>query len=620
MPNGADRVLAAAAADDVRVAGSRVTLTTGHYRLNREVQTQPGRVLVRDTLTNLTARPVGIIFSHRLAVERAQVKQAYLAGYTVSPPVTRALKTNPTAFADLGGLGQGLVGLDDVLIVQSQGGCIDNGLTLGSREFALGANASYTVEWAVYVIDSGDYYDLINDVRADEGRNGTTVQGTWVTPGALMSKRTKDSVPPPSYFDVRRPEYFCIPCLSWSTDDPTVSLEGIEFIEYPKERAAVRQVIDAVRAVRPKLKTMFHIAPNLYATNKPDARWFDSRLIGPDGKQTVYAYNYESGSYFTKERLAENWRWWSYYPAVDNAYGRALLDSVDVMMNEMGATGVFVDGALWDYGGGYSYDRFDGHTADIDPQTKTITRLKTAVPLLQQHAIAAWGRKIMERGGVVVANNAVPTRTFASQPFVFDREVSEGPEIHLLPTPCTLGNPAAIQGETDVYADVLAKLAWGNLYFYYGEPLGLQHELPPARMYPITVTDVRSGCVTGKERVVTMRNGVYGWPGERGLHLVYRYDRRGRRIGHDFVTTIDAAGARTAVKLDDGESAIVVKLPVTVESAAPVNAIVAHCDERTIDVSLHGHGPVRITSPDGKTRELSLRGEQKLSIQPGVAE
>jgi len=153
---------------------------------------------------------------------------------------------------------------------------------------------------------------------------------------------------------------------------------------------------------------------------------------------------------------------------VDNAYGRALLDSVDVMLNEMGVSGVFVDGALWDYGGGYSYDRFDGHTADIDPQTRTITRLKTAVPLLQQHAIAAWGREIMRRGGVVVANNAVPTRTFAGQPFIFDREVSEGPEMHLFPTPCTLGNPAAIQSEADVYADVLAKLAWGNLHFYYG--------------------------------------------------------------------------------------------------------------------------------------------------------
>jgi hypothetical protein len=304
---------------------------------------------------------------------------------------------------------------------------------------------------------------------------------------------------------------------------------------------------------------------------------------------------------------------------VDNAYGRALLDSVDVMMGEMGVSGVFVDGALWDYGGAYSYDRFDGHTADIDPQTKTITRLKTAVPLLQQHAIAAWGRKIMDRGGVLVANNVLPTRTFAGQPFIFDKEITEGPEMHLLPTPCTLGNPAAIQSETDVYADVLAKLAWGNLYFYYGEPLGLQHELPPARMYPITVTDVRSDCVTGRERVVTARDGVYGWPGERCLHLVYRYDRRGRRIAHDFVTTIDAAGARTAVDVDDRELAIVVKLPVTVDSAAPVNVLVSRCDERAIEISLHGHGAARITGPDGQYQELQLDGERKLTIRPGAA-
>jgi len=89
--------------------------------------------------------------------------------------------------------------------------------------------------------------------------------------------------------------YFCIPCLSWSTDDPTVSLEGIEFIAYPQERAAVRRVIDAVTAIRPHVKTMFHVAPNLYATNKPDEIWPDSRLIGPDGKQTVYDQLRNSG-------------------------------------------------------------------------------------------------------------------------------------------------------------------------------------------------------------------------------------------------------------------------------------------------------------------------------------
>lgn len=67
---------------------------------------------------------------------------------------------------------------------------------------------------------------------------------------------------------------------------------------------------------------------------------------------------------------------------------------------------------------------------------------------------------------MLVANNVLPTRTIAGQPFIFDREISEGPEVHLLPTPCTLGNPAAIQCEADVHDDVLAKLAWGNLYFY----------------------------------------------------------------------------------------------------------------------------------------------------------
>jgi len=138
-------------------------------------------------------------------------------------------------------------------------------------------------------------------------------------------------------------------------------------------------------------------------------------------------------------------------------------------------------------------------------------------------------------------------------------------------------------------------------------------------MYPITVTDVRSGCVTGRERIVTALDGIYGWPGQRCLHLVYRYDRRGRRIGHGFVTTVDSAGTRTAVDLNDRELAIVVQLPIAVESDQPVNAIVTRCDEQAIDISLHGHGPVRVTGPDGQTRERLLDGEQTLTVQFGAA-
>ena len=600
----------------VRVEGLRATLETAFYRLEREVQIAAtgGRVVVRDTFRNLTAQPVGIRFAHRLAWEPQQVNATWLAGQAVTTPHSRPLKTNPTAFADLGGTGVGMAALDDVLIVQSQGTRDEQGLSLGSLEFALAAQAEYTVEWAVYATSSGDYFDFINLIRADENRNSTTVTGTWTSPSRLMSKRTLEYVPPQAYFDVRRPSYFCIPCLSWSTDDPTVSLEGIEFIAYPRERTAVRQVLDAVRAARPQLKTMFHIAPNLYATNHPEQLWPDSRILGADGKQTVYAYNYDSCTYFTKERIVDNWRWWSYYPAVDNAYGQALLDSVPAMMEEMGASGVFVDGALWDYGGGYSYDRFDGHTADLDPETGEIVRLKTAIPLLQQHAIVRWGQAVHARGGVLIANNAIPTRTISSQPFIFDREISEGPEVHLLPTPCTLGNPGAIQSAADVHQDVLAKLACGNLYFYYGEPLELAHELAPARMYPITVTEVRAHCVTGRERIVTAQEGSYGWPADQQVHLVYHYDRRGRRVGHNFVTTIDASGARTAVRLSQDEIAILVKLPVRIVCAAPINARVNQLAGDAVEVQLSGHGSVLVTGPDGVEQSIQLDGEQVLKI------
>jgi hypothetical protein len=58
-----------------------------------------------------------------------------------------------------------------------------------------------------------------------------------------------------------------------------------------------------------------------------------------------------------------------------------------------------------------------------------------------------------------------------------------------------------------------------------------------------------------------------------------------------------------------------VKLPATVESAATVNAIVTRSAGDVLDVSLHGTGSVQITGPDGRTRELQLRGEQTLTLQ-----
>src|SRR5207244_1520115 len=109
-------------------------------------------------------------------------------------------------------------------------------------------------------------------------------------------------------------------------------------------------------------------------------------------------------------------------------------------------------------------------------------------------------KKFTLKGVTVVANNVVVTRTIGRLPIVTDREIVEGPVVHLAQSPIVLGNPTAIASEVDVYQDVLAKLRKGNLYWYYGERR-LTYPSVPAQMYPITVTEVGQGAVKGRERL-----------------------------------------------------------------------------------------------------------------------
>ncbi len=628
FPNGGDNKLVCAAAPDKggesewRVTAKRVAPSTWqvdargrHYAISRRVQCRASRILVADTITNTTDHPVGIILGNRLTVAGSRIDAAHLAGKKVTTPTANcALKICPTIFLAHSGLGVGMVALDDVFIVQSRGTFDGRGVTLGSNEFAIDAGASYTLEWAVYANATGDYYDFINAVRRDEGRNNVTVEGALAMIKGTQQKRDPSLVPDSRYFEVRNANCATVYCLAACTDDPTISLQSFEFVEYPKERERIRAMMDALRAVRPDIKGMFHVAQQLYSTNQPDRYFPDSRVVDADGKQAIYTYDYGNGAYFSRERYEEGWRWWIYYPTLDNSYGAALLDSADVMMDELGCRGVFVDGFLWGYGGEYTYNRWDGHSADVDPKTKTIARKKGSTLLLTQDAMIVYCRKIWGKGGVVIANNVIPTRTICSLPLIVEREIKEGPDVHLVPTPIALGNMTASRTEVGVYHDVLSKLRWGNLYFYYGEPKTLTYESVPKQMFPITVQEVHGGTVKGKERLVTMNSGVYGWAGDRSLHVAFRYDSRGHRVRPDFLTTVDASSVRTRVDLGQDEAAVVVRIPVRIESTAPVNVVVDRYDDQALSMTVNGRGTIEVHCSGQGAREFSLTGQRQIHI------
>ncbi len=573
----------------------RITAAGKYYRLVRCVAAEPNRVVVRDTITNKTGEPLGILVRNGLGSLAGVSGDRFVAGYRCGGEVIdRPVKTNPTLFVPGRDMGLGLVALDDVFIVQSLATTRGDSAALHTDTFALDKNASYTLEWAVYPTGSDDYYDFINQVRRDEGRNGT-VDGAmgFVTRGP----NDRRSIPTPADLAMRNLKYLLIHCLSYVADDPGISIEGIEFLDFPKERAMLKEQFAAIRRQSPGMKIAFHVAHSLYATNRPDQLFADSRVIDAGGKQAVYTTN--PGPYFSPERRAQGWNWYIYYPTLENSCGRAMLQSVDVMMDEIGADGPFMDGFMWAYGGDYTYDRWDGHTAQIDPKTKTIVRKMGSVLLLSQDALVAFCRKIRDKGGVVIANNSIMTRTIARETYILhERECFAGPEVHLASTPMALSLPSAIRGEPDVFRDVLDKLRWGNLYAYYEEGR-LTHPSVPAQMYPITFEELHAGYVKGQQRLITMHSGIYGWRGDRQLHYVYRYDSRGVPIPHAFLSTVDAAGVRTRVELAKDQCSVVTKIPVSIESAGPVNFRVDRYDGQGCDLVASGRGTATLVIRDG---------------------
>ena len=600
-PHGGENVLTPAATVQggpgwgvVLDAGAGVYRVTGegpHYRVERTISVHVDRVAVRDVVRNKTAEPLGIILRNQVVVEGREL-DPFLAG--TRGGAERDIKINPTVFLAGEGVGLGLIALDDVYVVQARGFCEDGRAGISSGNFALAAGAEYALEWAVYVNGTGDYYDFVNAVRRDEGRGGVTVEGGFAF-------HRIDRVPGRDYLDLRGIRYFSGPCLSNVIDDPSVSLEGIEFVEYPKVCDQLRRQFEGVRALDSSVKCMFHIAHALYATDRPDDLFPDSRLVDANGKQHVYGDGdgyYYSRSYFSKERLDAGWRWWIHYPTLENSFGRAMLRSVDVMMDRIGCRGAFMDGFMWTYGSAYTYDRWDGHSADIDPATKTITRKKGSVLLLSQGLLAEYVGRINARGGTLIANYPVFTRTIAREKMICDQECRVGPDIHLTHTPITLGRPARINSERDVYRDVREALSSGNLYFYYGEK-EITHPSVPKFMYPITIQDIRAGCVTGRERVVTMNSGVYGWPGDRDLHQTYLFDRQGVLAPHEFLTTVDAGGVRTDVRFGPEETAVVRRIPLALRAERPVNVLCEQYDAAGIRLILHGAGEGQLTVRDG---------------------
>jgi len=610
-PGGGDNLLAVADAPagtpewNVEVAQQdalswRVKASGRFYTIERSIRRLPHRVEVADRITNRTDEVLGVALANAIRTEG-------------KPILGVDLMRNWTLFVRGADHGLGLIALDDVYQCQHDMYHREGRAAIYTDRFGLDAGASYTIEWAVYPTATPDYYDFINAVRSDYGL-GLRLEGAW----CVLDRREP---PPPGEADaikLKRAKYLTIHISYRPPEDNGISIEGIEFLAYPGIVNVLKNIVADTRSRYPDAKVMFHVAHGLYATGKPREMFPDSLVLDERGEQRIYgpdSFDYY-GHYFSRERFDGGWRWWIFYPTMENSFGRAMLRAMDVMLDEIGADAMWGDGFFGGYARGYTYNAWDGHSVEMDPATKTVRRKIGNVTLLSLPVLRETCRKISSRGGLLFTNGEVGPRSFWNERYVSTCETGGADQqpiagLYLGPTVVALGDPTRIHSYQDLYEDMLSKLRWGCLYFWYGEREFANRETLVTHMYPITVTDIHSGWVRGEERIVTSVAGVFGWPGDRHLHQVIRFDRRGERVPNDAYSTCDGDGLRTDLPLRQKESAVLIRVPVEVETEHPINVLLTGYGPTGLEAILNGAGQAKLILKNG---ELAVTPGREFSI------
>jgi hypothetical protein len=174
------------------------------------------------------------------------------------------------------------------------------------------------------------------------------------------------------------------------------------------------------------------------------------------------------------------------------------------------------------------YSRWDGCSAILDPTTFAIKQKIGYIALLseefEKNLISDYAA---QRGLLVVANGAPTTRSRNRDAAMHMVETdSHGIEdtmrLHFT-TPLAYFYP----GRYDV-AYLRRLLERGALPWFTSpsDQLAITR-----RFFPITVQELRRGWIKGKERVITMNPGSYGWPGETYPYLIWRYAADGTLVG-----------------------------------------------------------------------------------------
>lgn len=495
------------------------------YSINRKIKLKETSILVEDEITNLTSEDMGIIFSNHINFKDIPLYYARIGGRTSQSLNNIINPQNPTIFYPMKNSGIGIVANDDVY--RNQGILfydLDKKITgIKDENFCLGPKKSYKISWSLYFLNSDDYYEFINLVRNDWGSNNITIDGPFYfinydgivgsTEDGLKklieSKNAKYIV----FWEVRTPN----PLSEYDNRKVVAMGTGILNPIFNEELKKVKLAVEKLKKISSDLKVSLYTHSFFISPEKADdTKYKDSWIVDREGKRAVSQYN--TKDYYNYQPV---------FPTLTNSYGKDYLKLIDWYLNDMG-----FDWIYWDESTGpgilgekdRTYNAWDEYSAIINPQTKKIEKKFAILPLICDDFIMEVYEKVKKKGGFILFNGAAATKSRLNLPSFVETQ-----DLILRSYNTHLNTPLAYGFGKPSMREIIDRLNYGTIYAR--THLDYQSDIV-TKFFPITIEEIHSGWIKGKERIITAKSGVYGWDGKYKARI-YLYNEKGECVNQN---------------------------------------------------------------------------------------
>ncbi len=517
-----------------------------YYTIERLVTRHGNYVHVKDMLTSLADKPIGVIHRTRLTADKRNGRQIMVSGLPVRTHTQIHSPENASVFLPAGQGGCGLVPNDDLLQFQALTYVVNGNCGLSDPSLVLQPRKSATLEFELYPVAKGDMFTFINNARDNWGLNGiVTAKGkramVWEKDSLeRLAKRWR------TYEDAIGQIYVNHFAGKTNTTPPrTICKWGWAALQDKAMMAHRKELFQILREKNPLSRRVpiYYAVMAPYGSNHPEH--LDDELF----KEWIIVN--QSGVKLTEA----GYRF--FILTKDNGPGKALRALVDTAIDDWKCDGLFFD-YLEGASAYYTYNRADGVSGDINPATKLLSRQKASYQLLSQEFIIDLMRYIVkERKIPVVGNRSFYTRSTreALKDLIPMRFGEAGCLCHVArnyfaPVPNSL-----LRTYRNVPMQFLSALYLGVVPQEYDFPYPWS-DCPDTAAYPIAIDELGRGYVLGVDKIITAISGDFSF-GDGDPVKVSRFDFKGHRIPADFQVVQTDGKTVTRVRIPFGEIVVI---------------------------------------------------------------